>query len=68
MRAELPDSAGEGVKRFSLDQRSEIYGDKLDRVVSWSSAADVLALAGQAVRLRFVLKRIGHLRYQTGEP
>ncbi len=31
-------------------------GDGIDRVVSWRDGSDVSALAGRAVRLRFVLR------------
>lgn len=32
-----------------------IYGDQLERIVTWKGKDDVSALAGQAVRLRFIL-------------
>jgi hypothetical protein len=34
----------------------ELIGDELDRIVSWKNGSDVSALAGRAVRLRFVMK------------
>ena len=33
-----------------------IFGDALDRVVTWKGGNDVSRLAGQPVRLRFVLR------------
>jgi len=33
-----------------------IYGDAIEEVVKWKSGADVSTLAGQVVRLRFVMK------------
>ena len=32
------------------------YGDKIDRIVRWRSQSDLTSLAGQSVRLRFVMK------------
>ena len=34
----------------------EIVGDEIERVAAWENGADVSSLAGQPVRLRFVLK------------
>jgi hypothetical protein len=33
-----------------------MFGDTLERAVTWRRSADVSRLAGRAVRLRFVLK------------
>jgi hypothetical protein len=33
-----------------------MYGDKLDRTVTWKNGADLGSLAGKAVRLRFEMK------------
>ena len=33
-----------------------LYGDQIDRVASWASGTDVRKMAGQPVRLKFVLK------------
>ena len=33
-----------------------VFGDDLDRQVSWKAGPDVSKLAGKPVRLRFVLK------------
>ena len=41
---------------FALADCPEIYGDKLEKVVSWKRGPDVKQFAGQPVRLRFVLK------------
>ena len=40
---------------FALDDCREIFGDTLERTVTWKQGADVSKLAGQAVRLHFTL-------------
>lgn len=56
IRVELQTEAGEPIPGFSLEDCPEIFGDTVDRVVSWKSGADVSRLAGQTVRLRFELR------------
>ncbi len=53
IKVEVQDQAGQPVPGFSLADCAEIYGDKLDAVVTWKNNADVGALAGRTVRLRF---------------
>ncbi|NPV46818.1 MAG: hypothetical protein HPY69_07660 [Armatimonadetes bacterium] len=53
---ELQDETGAPIPGRSLAGREEIMGDGIDRVVSWRDGSDVSALAGRAVRLRFVLR------------
>ena len=39
-----------------VDDCREIYGDEIDRAVSWKGAANVGSLAGKTVRLRFAIR------------
>lgn len=39
-----------------LARSEKVFGDAIERVVVWDGAADLAALAGQPVRLRFTLK------------
>ena len=55
MGVEIQDAHGEALKGHTLGECDEIYGDDLERTVTWKGAADVSALAGQPVRLRFAL-------------
>jgi len=41
---------------LALDDCDEIWGDQIERVVSWRGNSDVAALADRGVRLRFALK------------
>lgn len=56
VRVELQDSGGQPLPGHTLKDCREIYGDALERTVSWRRGADISGLSGKAVRLRFVLK------------
>jgi hypothetical protein len=56
LRVELQDPDGTALPGFSLDDGHELFGDSVDRVVTWNQGADVSRLGGQPVRLRFRLK------------
>jgi len=56
LQVEIQDSAGQALPGFALEDCPPIFGDSLDRVVTWKSGGDVSKLAGKPVRLRFVLK------------
>ena len=51
-----PEPPGKPIAGFTLDECPEIIGDEIERVVTWKNGSDVSALAGKAVRLRFVMK------------
>ena len=56
VQVEIQGEDGKPVDGFTLADCPEIYGDAIERVVSWQRGADVGPLAGKPVRLRFVLK------------
>jgi len=56
VQVEIQDAAGTPLDGFALAQCPEIYGDEIERVVTWAGGSDVSALAGKPVRLRFVMK------------
>ena len=56
VRIEIQDADGTPVEGFRLADCPEIFGDALERVVSWKGNSDVGRLAGKPVRLRFVLR------------
>ena len=41
---------------FTLADCGEIYGDEIERVVSWKGNSDLSKLASTPVRLRFVIR------------
>jgi len=55
VRVELLDAAGVPLSGFSAEDCAELIGDETGRLVRWRHGADLTALAGRAVRLRFVL-------------
>jgi len=56
IRVEIQDEGGRPLPGYALDQCEVIYGDALERRVAWKQGADVSALQGRPVRLRFVLE------------
>jgi hypothetical protein len=56
VKVEIQDLRGQPVPGFALRDCEPIWGDEIERVVSWKNGADVSKLSGKAVRLRFVLK------------
>ena len=55
VRVEIQDGDGKTLKGYALGDCDEIYGDYLDRMVTWKGLADVRGLAGKPVCLRFAL-------------
>lgn len=55
LRIEIQDASGAPLPGFALDDCLEHYGDSVAQVIAWEGGADVSALAGTPVRLRFVL-------------
>ena len=56
MRVELQDAEGGPLAGRALEDCPEIYGDEIERVVSWKGGSDLGALQGAPIRLRFALK------------
>jgi len=56
VRVEIQDADGKALPGYTLAEAVEQVGDEIERVVRWKSGADVGRLAGQPVRLRFVMK------------
>jgi hypothetical protein len=55
LRVELQDAAGKPLPGFSLAEADELFGDTVDQTAQWKNSPDVSRLAGQEVRVRFVL-------------
>jgi len=55
-RVELQDASGKPMPGFALDDCAPIIGDFIEHIPVWKGGADLGKLAGQPVRLRFVLK------------
>ena len=67
VQVEIQDLNGRALSGFALQDCPPHFGDTLERSVTWKQGADVSSLAGQAVRLRFVLKDADVYAYQFKE-
>ena len=56
IRVEIQDKEGVPIEGYRLEDSMEIYGDEIERVVSWKGGTHISRLAGKPVRLRFVMK------------
>lgn len=56
IRMELQTADGQPLPGFSLNDCDEIFGDSLDRNVSWKSKTDVSALSKQPIRMLIELR------------
>jgi len=53
---EVQDAKGRPMKGRSLSDSHEVFGDQIQRDVAWKDGSSLREFAGQAIRLRFVLK------------
>jgi len=56
LRFEIQGQDRKAIPGYTLEESVELIGNEIDRTVSWKNGADVSKLAGQAVRLRVVMK------------
>ncbi|MBC7367991.1 MAG: hypothetical protein H7343_14460 [Undibacterium sp.] len=56
LRVELLDETSQPLPAFTAADCDELIGDEIARTVTWHGHADLSALAGRPVRLRFVLR------------
>ena len=56
LRVEIQDELGRPQPGFQLEDCVELVGDSIEQVVRWRTNPDLSRLAGQPVRLRFVLQ------------
>ncbi|MGC8644554.1 MAG: hypothetical protein ACP5XB_32215, partial [Isosphaeraceae bacterium] len=55
LRVEIDDNAGRPLAGFALADCDEVFGDSLDRTVTWKGNPDLSPLAGKPVHLRVVM-------------
>ena len=67
VRVEIQDANGVPLPGFRLEDCSPVFGDAIDRTVSWTKGADVGSIGGQAVRLRFLLTDADVYAYRFSE-
>lgn len=56
IQVEIQDEAGKPIPGFTVADCPPVFGDAIERTVSWKSGSDLSKLQGKAVRLRFVIK------------
>jgi hypothetical protein len=56
VRVEVQDETARPVPGYALGDCREIYGDEIERRVSWDGDPNIATLAGRIVRLRFAMK------------
>lgn len=66
VRVELQSAEGKPITGYKLADCDEIFGDQLERTVTWNGTSDVSKLAGQAVRLQFVVSDADVYSFQFG--
>jgi hypothetical protein len=53
---ELQDERGKPFPGFSLAECDELFGDTVDRIVTWNSNSNVRSLGGKRIRIHIVLR------------
>ena len=53
---EIQDAAGKPIRGFAQADCHEVFGDEIERVVTWMDSETVSRLASRPIRLRFILK------------
>ena len=62
----MQEADGAPIDGFSLAESEDIFGDEIERVATWKDGADLSALAGRPVRLRFVLRDADLFAFRFG--
>lgn len=56
IRVEIQDANGKAYPGFALDDCPPVFGDTIDRTVTWNNGSDLSALEGKTVRLLYEIK------------
>ncbi len=69
IRVEIQDAGGRPLPGYALSDAVELIGNEIERAVAWRGGEDLRALAGQPVRLRFVMKdaELFSFRFRSAE-
>lgn len=66
VQVELQDADGKPLPGFTLADAPELYGDQIAEPYRWKSDASLAKLAGQPIRIRFVLRDADVYSYRFG--
>ena len=64
VRVEIQDESGQPLPGFTLSDCAPLYGNTIERAVTWTAGRRLAALVGRTVRLRFVLQDADVYAYQ----
>ncbi len=69
VRVALLDAQGEAIDGYSDADCDPIHGNYIRRVVTWQGSSDVSKLAGQPVRLHFVMRsaKLYAFQFRSGD-
>ena len=67
LRVELQDVQGKALPGYALNDCDELFGDTVDRTVTWHNKSDLSTLIGDVVRVRFVLRDADLFAFQFAE-
>jgi hypothetical protein len=56
LQVELQDEQGKPLPGHALSDCEELFGDTIDRGVTWKTKSSLSPIVGQTVRVRFVLR------------
>lgn len=56
MRIEIQDAAGQPIPGYGIEDCPVLFGDAIERTVTWKTGQDVSVISGQPIRLRFELR------------
>ena len=56
IRVEIQDADGKPIPGYTLAECDEVFGDQIERAVTWHRSSEVKPLVGKPIRLRFVMK------------
>ncbi|MCK5280504.1 MAG: hypothetical protein KAK04_18250 [Cyclobacteriaceae bacterium] len=56
IQVEVQDENGKPLPGFTLEACPPLFGDSIERIVTWKDGRDLSSLEGKTIRLRFVLK------------
>ena len=56
LKCEIQDEMGKPIEGFSLEDCDELFGDSIERSISWHGNRELKSLVGRRLRLRFELK------------
>ena len=64
---EIQGAGREPVPDYTLQDWQDVYGDEIEHAVGWKGEDDLGHIAGQPVRLRFVMKDTGCVAKNCGQ-